>query len=110
MGFASGRITFRRFFSAGGAFEAPPDELLTAIDAHAFGRHGVVASDGLETGWIVPNHHFDVDFTQLDRIAVDRFFFLAIRLDRTAAPSAKRIASGTINGERIVAIVVRLTE
>jgi len=88
MGFARGRITFRRFFSSGGSFEAPADELLAAIDAHAFGRHGAASSDGIEFGWIVPNHLFDVDFSDADRIAFDKFLFLAMRMDRTAAPSA----------------------
>jgi hypothetical protein len=88
MGFAAGAITFRRFFICGEHPSAPSDAWLEAIRAHAFGRQGEAAPDGVETGWIVPAHLFDVDFSFLQRIEVDQFLFLGMRLDRTAAPGA----------------------
>ena len=86
MGFAAGAITFRRFFICGEHPQTVGDEWLESIRAHAFGRCGEATSDGVETGWIVPAHLFDVDFSCLDRIEVDRFVFLGMRLDRTSAP------------------------
>jgi len=86
MGFAAGAITFRRFFICGEHPRTIGDEWLESIRGHAFGRQGEAASDGVETGWIVPAHLFDVDFSSLDRIEVDRFVFLGMRLDRTSVP------------------------
>ena len=88
MGFTSGRITFRRFYLAGQHPKSLSDEWLAAIAARAFGKQGEIFSDGTETGWIVPSHLFDVDFSTPERITLGRFVYLAMRLDRTAPPSA----------------------
>lgn len=86
MGFAAGSVTFRRFFLAGKHPKTPTDKWLAAFADRAFGRQNYVASDGIETGWIVPNHLFDVDFSEPHRLAVGRFVYVAMRLDRTAPP------------------------
>ena len=88
MGFASGPITFRRFFLCGEHPDSLSNGWFDAIAARAFGRQREEASDGSETGWIVPNHLCDVDFSSPDRVTFGRFVFLAMRVDRTAAPSA----------------------
>ncbi len=85
MGFAGGAVMFRRLYQAGRPIEGMSDELLETIAAHAFGKHGQATSDGIETGWIVPQHLFDVDFTDPERILFGRFLFLAMRMDRTAS-------------------------
>ena len=88
MGFTSGTITFRRYYLAGQNPKSLSDEWLAAIAARAFGKQGETLSDGTETGWIVPSHLFDVDFTAPERITLGRFVYLGMRLDRTAPPSA----------------------
>ena len=87
MGFANGAVMFRRLYQTGRPIEGMSDELLETIAAHAFGKRGEASSDGIETGWIVPQHLFDVDFTDPERILFGRFLFLAMRLDRTAPPA-----------------------
>ena len=88
MGFATGSITFRRYYICGNHPTSLSDEWFDAIAQRAFGRGGEAAADGIETGWIVPTHLFDVDLSSPERITVGRFVFLAIRLDRTAPPGA----------------------
>ena len=88
IGFASGPITFRRFFLCGERPDSLSNGWYEAIAVRAFGKQREAASDGIETGWIVPNHLFDVDFSSPDRVTCGRFVFLAMRLDRTAAPGA----------------------
>jgi hypothetical protein len=88
MGFASGSASFRRFFIVGQRPTAWTDEWHEAVAANAFGRQPAVASDGVEVGWIVPNHLFDVDFSEPHRVQFERFVYLAMRIDRTAPPAS----------------------
>ncbi|RJP36948.1 MAG: hypothetical protein C4547_06520 [Phycisphaerales bacterium] len=88
VGFASGCVTFRRFFLTGDHPSAAEAEWLEPVRLHAFGRNGVAGIDGIETGWIRPTHLFDVKFDDLDALRVGRFVYLAMRLDRTAPPAA----------------------
>lgn len=88
MGFAAGAMTFRKFFLCGEHPQCITEEGLVAIRRHAFGQGGEASSDGVDVGWIAPAHLFDVDFSSADRIEVDRFVFLGLRLDRTAPPGA----------------------
>ena len=88
MGFASGTVTFRRYSICGAHPDSLSEEWLSAIAARAFGRQREEQSDGVETGWIVPNHLFDVDFSSPERIEYDCFVYLAMRMDRTAPPAS----------------------
>jgi hypothetical protein len=87
VGFASGAVSFRRYFISGAAPADVTDAFVQALHDHAFGRHGAADPDGLEFGWITPRHLFDNDITA-ERIAVGRFVHLALRVDRTAPPAA----------------------
>lgn len=87
MGFASGSITFRRYYLCGEHPGSLSEEWFEALAGHAFGQGGEETSDGIESGWIVPTHLFDVDFSAPQRVTVGRFVYLAMRLDRTAAPA-----------------------
>lgn len=88
MGFASGNVSFRRFFLTGRHPSAWSDEWQEAVARHAFGSYGEASPDGVEVGWIVPTHLFDVDFSEPHRICLERFVYLAMRVDRTAPPAS----------------------
>lgn len=87
MGFTSGRMTFRRFRLPGFAHTSIDDVLLAKLNAAAFGRYGSAAADGVDIGWITPQHLFDTDFGA-EKIAAGRFAQLALRLERNTPPSA----------------------
>ncbi len=93
MGFATGVISFRRYHIVGSRPEELTPEWHAAIAAHAFGKHADVSTDGVEIGWIRPNHLFDIDFADASQIEVGRFVFVAMRLDRTAACTGRHITS-----------------
>ncbi|NOT02836.1 MAG: hypothetical protein HOP29_19730 [Phycisphaerales bacterium] len=86
MGFASGPVTFRRFFIDGPMATAAGD-VVAAVKKCAFGRYGQRSADGVETGWISPEHLFDANIVA-EKIVFDRFVHCQMRLDRTAAPSS----------------------
>jgi hypothetical protein len=87
MGFASGRVTLRRFRVAGLNLSGIDDTFLEKLNAAAFGRYGSAAADGVDMGWITPHHLFDVDFAA-DKIAVGRFAHWSLRIERNSPPSA----------------------
>ncbi|UCF32940.1 MAG: hypothetical protein JSV78_11475 [Phycisphaerales bacterium] len=88
MGFASGSVTFRRYYLCGEHPSSLTKEWLSSIAGHAFGKQREATSDGIETGWIGPTHLFNVEFSTPQHVAVGRFIYLGFRMDRTAAPSA----------------------
>jgi len=87
MGFASGRVTFRRYRLPGFSHITVDDALLEKLNRAAFGRYGSATSDGEEIGWITPQHLFDVNFGG-EKIAVGRFALVGLRIDRTTPPGA----------------------
>ncbi len=87
MAFASGPVSFRRFFIGGKLPSRVDDAFVDALSGHAFGKHGTATPDGTEFGWVTPEHVFDTDITT-DKIAFDRFAFFQMRVDKTAPPSA----------------------
>ncbi|MCB9867869.1 MAG: hypothetical protein H6816_14685 [Phycisphaerales bacterium] len=87
MGLASGRVTFRRYRLGGLVHDCVDDVLLEKLNRAAFGRYGSAAADGVEIGWITPQHLFDVDFGG-EKIAVGRFAHLMLRVDRNSPPAA----------------------
>lgn len=86
MGFASGPVTFRRFF-VNGPMATDSDAVVAAIKKCAFGHYGQRSADGVEVGWISPEHLFDANI-EIEKIVFDRFVHCQMRLDRTAAPSS----------------------
>lgn len=88
MGFSAGSVTFQRYYLAGEHPTSLSQTWLQAFADNAFGSETEARSDGIETGWIVPTHYYDVDFSDESRVIVGRFVHVAIRVDRTKAPSA----------------------
>jgi recombination associated protein RdgC len=85
--FASGPVTFRRYYIVGSWPSRPDDGLVESLREHAFGKHGVANPDGTEIGWVSADHVFDTDLT-IDKIEADRFMHLQMRVDKTAAPAS----------------------
>lgn len=85
MGFASGPVTFRRFFFAGQVPDRADSGLIKSIRANAFGRASEASPDGIQIGWIAPTNLFDADISE-EKVIVDRFVHLWMRMDRTAPP------------------------
>ncbi len=85
MGFAAGLVSFRRFFINGKLPAHADDSFVDAIRANAFGHASDASPDGVQIGWISPTNLFDTDVTE-EKIAVDHFVHLWMRLDRTAPP------------------------
>lgn len=87
MSFASGSVSFRRYYVSGPFQRKIDDELLHRIEACAFGHYGQADRDGIEVGWVTPRHLFDTSFTE-EKVIVGRCLHLAMRLDRTKVPGA----------------------
>ena len=87
MGFASGRVSFRRFRISGPHPKRVDDDVIEALRGHAFGVEEVVSADGVETGWIAPTHLFD---TAIDagKVVAGPYLHVVMRLDNTSAPAA----------------------
>jgi len=89
MGFASGRVTFRRYRLGGFVHDSVDDLFLEKLNRAAFGRYGSAMADGSEMGWITPQHLFDVNFAA-EKITAGRFVHLLVRVDRNSPPAAIR--------------------
>ena len=87
MAFASGPVTYRRFFISGEMPDATDDRFIQALGDNAFGKYGASTPDGKVVGWLSPDHLFDTDIS-LEKIVFDRFVFLQMRLDSLSAPGA----------------------
>lgn len=87
MAFASGSVTYRRFFISGEMPKSIDDRFVKALSGNAFGKYGVSSPDGKVVGWLSPDHLFDTEISP-ERIAFDQFAFLQMRLDSLAAPGA----------------------
>lgn len=87
MAFASGPVTYRRFFISGDMPDTVDDRFIQALSANAFGKYGPSSPDGKVMGWLSPDHLFDTEIAP-ERIAIDRFAYLQMRLDSLAAPGA----------------------
>jgi len=88
MSFASGSVSWRRFFIHGQHPQKLTDRWLEGLAENAFGKQAQANPDGVEYGWIVPEHLFDADFADPHRITFGPFVHVALRVDRTAPPSA----------------------
>jgi hypothetical protein len=87
MGFASGRISFRRYHIAGSKLKAVSKTVLTRLREHAFGSGLSDMNDGTEYGWIAPTHLFDTNI-DAEKISFGRFLHVVLRMDRLSAPPA----------------------
>ncbi len=85
MSFASGSVSFQRFYIQGNLPSDVTAELVEPLAARAFGQQPV-QSDHTQIGWLGPRHLFD---TRIDpeQIAFGRFAHLAVRLDKLAPPA-----------------------
>lgn len=84
MAFASGPVSFQRFFVTGSIQDEITDTFVAALNEHAFGRQPA-RGDDVHFGWIGPGHLFETTLAP-ERIAFGRFAHLALRIDRTAIP------------------------
>src|SRR5438045_578387 len=62
MGFASGTVSFCRYFISSSRPSSVTDKFVEAVCDNAFGRH-IADGDGVESGWITTRHLFDTDIT-----------------------------------------------
>ncbi len=85
MGFASGPITFRRFF-IGEPLPKSTNRIVECLRKQAFGQNDPSA-DGVQAGWVSPEHLFDSDITE-PKVCYDRFVFVQMRIDRTSPSGA----------------------
>lgn len=86
MAFASGPVSFQRFFVSGLLPTEIDDQFISALASRAFGTVPT-QSDDSQIGWIGPNHLFETDLLA-ERIACGSFAHLALRVDRLAVPPA----------------------
>ena len=86
MGFASGSITFKRFFVSGSAYKRVDDALLEKLAARAIGADSVQTADRTEIGWTTGQHILDTDFDFAANAVADGRYF-ALRIDTDKAPN-----------------------
>lgn len=85
MAFASGPVSFQRFFVTGSIPSDVTDRFIEAVNTHAFGK-APAAQDDVQLGWIGPGHLFETEIVA-EPVAYGRFAHLAVRIDRLGAPS-----------------------
>ncbi|MGE0478970.1 MAG: recombination-associated protein RdgC [Phycisphaerae bacterium] len=86
MAFASGPVSFQRFFMASAPAGQLTDAMERALAEHAFGQLAPGVDD-VQIGWVGPRHLMDADLSA-DRICVGRFLLLALRIDRLRVPGS----------------------
>ena len=86
MAFASGPVTFKRFFVAGSAPERVSQDLLDRVARRAIGNGSVAARDGSEAGWVTGDHILDTKF-DFGKNAIAECLYLAMRVDANKPPS-----------------------
>ncbi|MGB9625922.1 MAG: hypothetical protein ACPMAQ_13790 [Phycisphaerae bacterium] len=86
MAFASGPVTFKRFFVAGSAPERVSQDLLDRVARRAIGKGSVAARDGSEAGWVTGDHILDTQF-DFGKNVIAECLYLAMRVDANKPPS-----------------------
>jgi hypothetical protein len=86
MAFASGPVTFKRFFVDGAAPKRVDQDLLDAAARRAIGQGSVVTKDGGEAGWVTGDHILDTKF-DFAKNAIAECLYLAMRIDANKPPS-----------------------
>lgn len=86
MGFVNGRVTYVRY-RVGGEGPLPfGEEVLSQVEAHAIGKHGLGdAADGVTFGWAGGNHVLDVNF-DAEKNFLNDALHLSIRIDTDKIP------------------------
>jgi len=86
VGFASGTITFKRFFVEGQPPKQVDEKLLEQLDAHAIGKGGLVDKNRTEAGWTTGDHVLDVQF-DFAKNAVGECLYAGMRVDTNKPPA-----------------------
>lgn len=86
MGFASGAITFKRFFVNGQSFERVDEALLETLAAKAMGADHMRTSDKTEIGWTTGEHILDTRFDFGKNVVADGLHF-CLRIDTNKPPA-----------------------
>ena len=84
MGFASGPVSFQRFFVSGKLPGEIDDQFVAKLNDHAFGKLATL-EDNTQLGWVGPGHLFETEIAA-ERIACGRFAYLAVRVDKQKVP------------------------
>ena len=86
MAFASGSITFKRFFVQGGSYDRVDKALLAKLAARAIGADSLRTGDQTEIGWTTAEHILDTDFDLATAAVADGLHF-ALRMDANKPPA-----------------------
>lgn len=86
MGFASGAITFKRFFVNGEAFARVDDDLLERVSARSITKDPITTADKTEIGWTTGEHILDTRFDYAKNALADGLHF-AMRIDTNKPPA-----------------------
>ena len=85
MGFMGGRVTYVRY-RVGGASPLPMgDDLMERVAAHAIGKHGIEAQDGVSVGWSAGDHVLDLNFDPAKNLVNDALH-VGMRIDTDKIP------------------------
>lgn len=86
MGFASGAVTFKRFFVNGEAFGPADESLIEMLAARSMAGDPVRTADHTEIGWTTGEHILDTRFDFARNVIADGLVF-AMRVDTNKAPA-----------------------
>jgi len=86
MGFASGSITFKRFFVNGQKIKRVDEAMLDQLAGRAMGRDPVQTADRTEIGWVTGEHILDTEFDFAKNVIADGLHF-ALRIDTNKTPN-----------------------
>ncbi|MFH1748034.1 MAG: hypothetical protein ABIG44_13445 [Planctomycetota bacterium] len=85
MSFASGLISYQRFFVDGHMPADVNKKFMSSVESRSFGRASP-RPDDTQMGWIGPGHLLETDIVA-ERVAFGRFAHLAVRIDRLRPPA-----------------------
>lgn len=86
MAFASGAVSYQRFFISGKPLGVVDDRFVAALQEYAFGRRGSADAD-VQMGWITSRHLFDNEILG-EKVALGRFALLGLRIDSLKPPAS----------------------
>lgn len=86
MSFASGSMTFRRFFVENASISEPDDGLIERLRRRCVDADATRMQDGTVWGWTTGAHLLDTDFSLLKN-AVGQGLYFALRVDTHRPPS-----------------------
>jgi len=86
MGFATGQMTFKRFFVQGAASKRVDEALLDKLSTHAINADNVQTADQKACGWTTGVHILDTQFDWSKNVSADGLHF-ALRIDTNKPPT-----------------------